>query len=136
MKKISILLISLFIAACVTGYNPGYYFNEIQVVNLTGGKITNVDLRFDGSKKTLDCDEVAYHAMCHDRFSKIRYPQQLLELSWIHSDGQQKSQLMDPKIAAYYFPAFALRLVLEINPDESVKPFFEQETPDRSIYVS
>jgi hypothetical protein len=134
MKKLSILLFSVLTVACVTGYNPTYYFNEIQVVNLSGATITNVSMRVKGSDKTLSCEEVTKNRLCHDRFGKRLYPQQEIELSWTHSDGSQKSQQLNPGIPAYYFPVFALRVMLEINEDGSVKSFFEQDQPDGSIF--
>ena len=132
MKKLSILLFSVLTAACVTGYNPTYYFNEIQVVNLSGATISKVNLRFSGSDKTLSCDEVAKNALCHDRFSKRRYPQQVIDLSWTHGDGSQKSQQLTPGIGAYYSPGRPLRLMLEINEDGSAKPLIKQESGENS----
>ena len=126
MKKLSILLPSVLIVACMTGYNPTYYFDGIQVANLSGAAISNVNLSITGSDKTLSCDEVAKNALCHDRFGKRRYPQQVIELSWTHGDGSQKSQQLTPPVPAYYSPGRPLRLMLEINEDGSVKPFFEQ----------
>ncbi len=136
MKKLSILLFSVLTVACVTGYNPTYYFNEIQVVNLSGAAISNVTLRVSGSDKDLSCDEVAKNALCHDRFSKRRYPQQVIDLNWTHGDGSQKSQQLTPGIGAYFKTVFALRVMLEINEDGSVKSFFEQDEPDGFIFDS
>ena len=131
MKKLSILLFSVLTVACVTGYNPTYYFNEIQVVNLSAATISKVNLRITGSDKTLSCDEVAKNALCHDHFGRRPYPQQVLDLSWTHGDGSQKSQQLTPRIAAYFSPGRPLRLMLEINEDGSVKPFIEQDSSFR-----
>ena len=134
MKIISILLFSVLSVACVTGHNPTYYFNEIQVVNLSGATISKVNLRFSGSDKTLSCDEVAKNALCHDRFNKLRYPQQEIDLSWTHGDGSQKSQQLMPSIAAYFSTVFGLRVMLEINEDGSVKAYFRQDEPGGSMF--
>ncbi len=128
MKILSILLLSVLIVACATGYNPTYYFDGIQVANLSGAAISNVNLSITGSDKTLSCDEVAKNALCHDRFGSHRYPQQVIELSWTRGDGSQKSQQLTPPIPAYYSLGRPLRLMLEINEDGSVKPFFEQNS--------
>lgn len=129
MKKHLIVLLSLSALACATGYNPRYYFNEVQVVNLSTGMIADVRVGFVGSPKTLDCDEVAKFAMCADRFNRRFYPQQGIELSWTHTDGSRKSDLFSPAIPVTYNPVFALRIVMEVNADGSVKPFYEQEEP-------
>ena len=135
MKKYLIVLLSLAAIACATGYNPRYNFNEVQVVNLTTGMITDVRVGFVGSPKTLACDEVAKNAMCADLFAKRFYPQEGIELSWTHTDGSRKSDLFSPAIPVTYNPAFALRIVMEVNADGTVKPFYEQEEPS-GIYDS
>ena len=132
MKKQLIMMLSLSTIACVTGYNPNYYFNEVQVVNLTTARIADVRVSFVDSPKSLACDAVLKHAMCADRFSKRRYPQQGIELSWTHADGSRKSDLFTPAIPVTFSAAFPLRIVLEVNADGSVKPFYEQDEPSRS----
>ena len=129
MKKLLIVLLSLSALACATGYNPRYSFNEFQVVNLSAGIIADVRVGFVGSPRTLACDEVAKFAMCADRFSKRFYPQQGIELSWTHTDGSRKSDLFSPAIPVTFNAVFPLRIVMEVNADGSVKPFYEQEEP-------
>ncbi len=129
MKKLMILLAGGFISACATGYNPRYYFNEVQVVNLTGATIQDVSLRMTASPKVLNCSRVAKFAMCDDRFGKRPYPQQGIELSWTHPDGSRKSDTLNPAIPAFFYASFPLRIVLELLEDGSVKAFYEQEEP-------
>ena len=129
MKKHLIVLLSLAAVACVTGYNPTFYFNEVQVVNLTTGTIAEVRVDFVDSPKALACDEVARNAMCSDLFGKRFYPQQGIELSWTHTDGSRKSSLFAPAIPVTFNASFPLRIVMEVNADGSVKPFYEQEEP-------
>ena len=132
MKKLSILLLSLLTVACVTGYNPRYYYNEIQVVNLTGGSIVDVKVQIGESGRTVSCDSVLKNALCDERFGRRRYPQQGIQLSWTHTDGSQKSQLLTPAIPVYYFSAFPLRIMLEISENGSVKSYFQQIEPARA----
>jgi hypothetical protein len=131
MKKLSVLFLSILTVACVTGYNPTYWFNEVQVVNLSGSTITEVRVRVVDTKKIYSCEEVAQFAMCRDYFGKRRYPQQGIELSWTHPDGSSKSELLGANIPAYFFPTFPLRIVMEILEDGSVEIFYEQEEPGR-----
>lgn len=114
--------------ACAPGYNPAYYFNDIQVANLSGAAIQNLNLSVKGSDKTLSCDQVGKNAVCEKHFGKRRYPQQAVELSWTHGDGSEKLQQLNPPIPAYYNSGSPLRMVFEINPDGSVKSSFEQDT--------
>ena len=126
MKNLSILLLALTGAACATSYNPTYFYNEIQVVNLTGGTITEVNLSVGGSERTLDCAQVLNNALCDDRFGKRRYPQQGLELGWVHGDGKQKTQQLAPAIPAYLATAYPLRVMLEVLEDGTVKAYYDQ----------
>ena len=137
MKKLIILVASGLMTACVTGYNPSYYFNEVQVVNLTGATITDVSWQVVNSSKALSCPEVAKFAMCADRFARRRYPQQGIEVSWTHADGSQKADIPNPGIPAYFSPTFSLRVVMELGEDGSVKTFYEQDEPSREgLFIS
>ena len=128
MKKVSILIISFLSVACASnGYNPSYVFNQLQVVNLTESTITDVDLQIGGSDRSVSCDEVAKNAVCNKYFGKRRYPQQVNVMNWTDADGTPRSQQMSPKIAAYFSVGNAMRLVVEIHEDGSVKPIFEQD---------
>lgn len=131
MKQMLIAMLSFSTLACVTGYNPRFHFNEIQVVNLSTGMIEDVGVVFVGSPKTLGCDEVARHAMCADRFGRRYYPQQGIELSWTHTDGSRRSDIFSPLIPATYNAAFPLRIVIEVNANGSAKAFYEQDEPNR-----
>jgi hypothetical protein len=138
MKQLSVLFLSILTTACVVAYNPIYWFNEVQVVNLSGETITDVKVRVLDTSKSYRFEEVAQFALCRDYFGKRRYPQQGIELSWTHPVGSSKSELVDANIPAYFVTAFPLRIVTEIADDGSVKIFYEQEEPDgdRSIMIS
>jgi hypothetical protein len=128
MKKSGIVLVSFLSVACASnGYNPSYVFNQLQVVNLTESTITDVNLEIGGSDRSVNCDEVAKNAICNKNFAKHRYPQQVNVISWTDGSGTQRSEQVSPKIASYVDPPLALRLVIEIHEDGSVKPIFEQD---------
>jgi hypothetical protein len=128
------VMLGLSLLACAIEYNPRYYYNEIQVVNLTSAAITTVEVGLVGTSRSLACEEVLKNAMCADRYGRRLYPQQGIELSWIHTDGSQKAELFSPAIPVTYNSAFPIRIVMEINADGSVKPFYEQEEPGRGLY--
>ena len=129
MNKLTVLILSCLSVACTKGYDPDYYFNELQVVNLSGTTIENVSASVAGTAKKISCEKVAKNDICHDYFGKRMLPQQGIELSWIHGDGGQKSEVKSPRIPAFFSPAFPLRVMLEINEAGSVKAYFEQEEP-------
>jgi hypothetical protein len=129
MKKYLIVLLSLSTFACATGYNPRYYYNQVQAVNLTTAAITDVSVNFVGSPRSLACDEVAKNAMCGDLFGKLLYPQEGFELSWTHTDGSRKSELFSPAVPVTFSRGSPLRIMMLINADGSVKAFFEQDEP-------
>ncbi len=130
MYKLIALAICFLISSCASVQSPRYFFDEVQVVNLAGSDIRDINLRVLGSSKTLNCDKVANYVMCHDRFGRIRYPYQGLELSWTHVDGSRKSDMPNPRVPAYYTSAFPLRIIMEIAQDGSVKAFYRQREPE------
>ena len=131
MKKLTILLAAVLTAACATGYNPSYRYNEVQIVNLSGDTIRDVSVQVIDTPKALSCEEVLKFAMCHDRFPHRYYPQQGLQLSWTHPDGSRKSEQVNPNVPVTFPSAFAIRFVVEVREDGSLNPFFEQDEPSR-----
>jgi hypothetical protein len=128
MKKLSILLISFLSVACASnGYNPSYYFNKLQVVNLTDSTITDLNLKIGGSDLSLSCAEVAKNTVCYEYFGSRKYPQQVDVLRWMDGSGTQRSQQLSLEIAAYFNTRKALQLVIEILEDGSVKTIFRQD---------
>lgn len=131
MKKLSILLLGLLSVACVTGYNPAYYYSELQVVNLTDGSIMDVEVQVGEAGRIVSCATVLKNALCAIRFGKHRYPQQGFQLSWTQTDDSRKSQQLRPAMSVLYNPAFSLQVILEISQDGTVKTYFKQEEPGR-----
>ncbi|MGD2172070.1 MAG: hypothetical protein PVI70_00435 [Gammaproteobacteria bacterium] len=131
MKPIVLLTAAVLMTGCALEYNPVYRFNEVQVVNLSGGTIENVSWRVLGSEKSLDCSKVAKFAMCADYFPGRRYPQSGIQVDWTQPDGERKSALLNPHIPATFPNAFPLRIVMEINADGEIKGFYEQDEPSR-----
>lgn len=129
MKKLVVILLSVSTLACATGYNPRYYYNQVQAVNLTSGSITDVSVVIVGSRTILACDDVNRNAMCADLFGKRLYPQQGMELSWTHTDGSRKSESFSPAVPVTFGRGAPLRIMMLINADGSVKAFFEQDEP-------
>lgn len=125
MKVLTLLSCALLLAACNAGYSPRFYYGNIEVANLTGGDISNV--KIDTGERELSCATVASNALCQERFPKRPYPEQALQLSWLDSNGQQQVRQPNPSIPLTLSPSLALRLLLEINADGSVKVYFRQD---------
>lgn len=125
MKKLTILLSSFAVAACVTGYSQIYRFNQIQLVNLSDSTIGEVDIRVLDSEKAVSCEKVAKNAICDDRFGARRYPQRGIELSWTHPGGNRKTELLTPRMPVSPRSASPLRIVIEVYEDGSANAFFE-----------
>ena len=126
--KATLLLFCLLVTACATGYNPRFYYSNIEVANLSGDEIRNVDVQVGETGRNLRCESVAKNALCQERFGKRPYPQQEgLRLSWQDGEGNSQSQQMNPSIPATMTPGQALRLMLDIGEDGSVKAYFRQE---------
>ena len=128
MKTIMLLSSCLLVVACATGYNPRFYYSNIEVANLSGADISNVEVQVGESGRNLRCDTVAKSALCQERFGKRPYPQpEGLRLSWQDSEGNSQSQQLNPSIPLTMTPANALRVMLDILEDGSVKAYFQQE---------
>jgi hypothetical protein len=131
MKKILVPALLILTSACAVGYNPRYYYNELQAANLSGGTITDVRIQVGGSGRVIECDTVLKNALCYEHFGKRPYPQQGIDLSWTLPGGERKSELLTPPISVLYSPAFPLRVILEINADGTVKAYYKQDDPGR-----
>ena len=134
MRSLTALVAAAALAGCAggKGYNPDYYFNYVEVINLSGGPIRDVSLRVNGSAKTLACERVNANAICDDRFGKRRYPQQGLDLSWTHPDGSAKSDRLSPPIPATFSYGRSVQVYLEIRENGSVKAYYKQEERGRN----
>ena len=132
MNKLIMALGGLALAGCATGgYSPGYFYNEVYVRNLSGGSISKVSVQIGANGRGFSCDQVSKNAFCADRFGKRRYDQNGIELSWTHSDGSRRTETMNPDIPGYFGSGEPLRVIIEIRENSSVKPYFEQDEPDR-----
>ena len=110
------------------GIQPEVYYGNIEVANLSGAEISNVDVQVGETGRNLRCDSVAKNALCQERFGKRPYPQQEgLRLSWQDGEGNSQSQQMHPSIPATMNLGQALRLMLDIGEDGSVKAYFKQD---------
>jgi hypothetical protein len=126
MKAITLLLSGLLLAACSGNYSPRFYYNYIEVANLTGKTISNLELQV--GERELACDTLTNNRICHEQFGKRPYPQQPMQLSWQDGDGKQQTQQPNPAVPATMTPAWPLRLHLEIQEDGSVKAALRQDS--------
>lgn len=129
MKSISLIALGLLVASCATGYNPRFYYSNIEVANLSGADISNVEVQIGVDGRNLRCDSVASNALCQERLGKRPYPEQDgLRLSWQDAEGNSQSQQLQPSIPATMSTGIALGVMLDINEDGNVKAWFKQDT--------
>ena len=124
---ITLLLSSLVLASCAGGYNPRFYYANIEVANLSGGDISDVVVQIGADGRTLRCESVPNKQLCQERFGKRPYPQQDIELSWKDSEGNPQSISVNPHLPATLTPSWSLRIMLDINENASVKAYFKQD---------
>jgi hypothetical protein len=136
MKYLMLVISGLLIAGCATAYNPGYRISQVDVVNLADGSLENLSWNVIGSDKSMNCSEVAPNAICADYFPQRRYPRAGIELSWTHADGERKQELLNPPVPAYFYTAFPLSLIIEIDGAGELNAFYRQNTPDTVIIPS
>jgi hypothetical protein len=127
MKTITLLLSSLVLVSCAVGYNPRYYYSNIEVANLSGGDISNVVIQIGADGRTLRCEFVVKNALCQERFGKRPYPQQAIELSWQDSAGNAQSGQVNPQVPVTFSPVLSLRVLVDIQEDGSLKAQFRQD---------
>lgn len=135
MKYIVSLVVGLLLAGCATGYNPSYRFKQIEVVNLSGGALQNLSWNVVGSGQTKTCGEVPSKTVCGEYFAQRNYPRAGIELSWTHVDGERKSEVINPSVPGYFYTGLPLRIIVEINPDASLRAYYDQDTPDGDLII-
>jgi hypothetical protein len=127
MKSLILVVLSLAITACNVGYNPRYYYNAVQVANLTGDTLRDLKVQVGPDGRTIECAEVTDKRICDERFGRRPYPQALVEISWRNSDGQQSIQQVNPAVPLTMVPSLPIRLMLDIGADGAVKAYFQQD---------
>jgi len=127
MKVVKVIALCVLISACATGFNPRYYYGQIEVDNLTGETIRNLKVQVGPEGRVLECAEVTKNRICQQRFGNTPYPQEMIKVSWQTSDGRDVSAQMNPSVPATLVFSQALRVLMEINPDDSVKFYIKQD---------
>ena len=125
MKILTVLTLALLLGACNAGYSPRYYFHNVEIANLTGDEIRNVEAQV--GERQLQCERVANNAICDDRWGKRPYPAEGFDLRWQDSSGQQFSERLSPSVPVTLSPSRSLRVLTEISPDGSVTVDFRQD---------
>ena len=125
MKTITLLVSGLLLAACSAGYTPRYYYQSVEVSNLSGDDITSLEVSIGDSD--LRCTEVANNKQCYQRFGKRPYPQQAIRVAWQDAGGSARVQQPEPMVPLTLTPALPLRVMLDIGEDGAVKAYFKQD---------
>jgi hypothetical protein len=73
------------------------------------------------------CAEVTNDKLCQQRFPKIRYPEQTVQLTYQTGAVEAQSKQMNPAIPLTLDVGNSIRLMLEIHADGSVKAYFKED---------
>lgn len=130
MKALTLVALCVVITACASGsggYQPRYYYSNIEIANLTGETLRNVKVELSPGGDTLECAELTNNRICDQRFAKRRYPDVEIVLSWESASGEAMSAREKPLLEATLVPSLALRVMMDINADGSVKFYMKQD---------
>jgi len=122
MRVLSLILVSLMISGCGAKLDqePRFPYGNIQIANLTGATIRNVQIQVGVGGYQLECASVSNNELCQKRFGPIPYPEQPIQLQWVDSDGSQQSKQLSPQISSNFPPGIVLQILININADGSV----------------
>ena len=128
MRNLSIILASALLAACATGYNPEYRYDQIRILNNSDQMLKKLTIRDQNSQRTLDCGDVNGFGFCQHPLPKPRYQGLPLEVSWVTSDGRENSQPVVPASRGPYLPGRTIQVELYIAEDGSLGGVLKQES--------
>jgi hypothetical protein len=127
MKALNLVALCVLISACATGFNPRYYYGQIEVANLTGETIRNLRVQVGPQGRVLECAEVTNNRICQQRFPKIPYPEAMVQLTWQTDDGRQMSAQEAPSVPITLVFSEPIRVMMDIAADGSVKFYIKQD---------
>jgi hypothetical protein len=127
MKVLNLVTLCVLISACATGFNPRYYYSDIEIDNLTGETIRNVRVEVGPGGRVLECAEVTKNRICQQRIGKLLYPKAEVMLTWETADGRQMSAQENPPVPITLVYSQPIRLLMDIAADGSVKFYFKQD---------
>jgi len=127
MKILNLVTLCVLISACATGFNPRYYYSDIEIDNLTGETIRNVRVEVGPGGRVLECAEVTKNRICQQRIGKLLYPKAEVMLTWETADGRQMSAQENPPVPITLVYSQPIRLLMDIAADGSVRFYFKQD---------
>ncbi len=127
MIKLALLLFSLALTACSLDYNPRFYYNNVELANLTGATISDLRIQVGVDGLVFDCAEVTDNRLCQKRFGKRPYPQDVVDIRWRDAEGAQQSLQINPTVPLTLSVGLPIRLIMELNADGSIKSYFRQD---------
>ena len=128
MKYFLVAVMGLALAACSVGYNPRYYYTNVQVANLTGGDIGELRVQVGAEGRVIECDLVTNNRVCEERFARRIYPQDVVDIRWRDAAGEVQSRQVNPSVPITLTTGLPVRLLIEIDAEGSIKAFFRQDS--------
>ena len=131
LNRGGILLGMMLLAGCASSLRPPFLFNEILVHNKTGLMLKQVKIRDVERNRVFECDNVAPHGICSNRFRPQPYRGNPIEISWRTGNETQQTQNFAAKVPDFYDPGRPVRGVLVIGKSGGPEAFFEQEADSK-----
>jgi hypothetical protein len=128
MKKLSVLITSLFLSSCATSYNSDYFYNEILIINNAGILVQDVTISAGETGRMFSCGNIAPRGICSDKFPQRRYMKNPIRIAWVFGNTTGQTEAFVLEVPATFTTAFPLRGVLEIDPQGSISAYFQQDT--------
>jgi hypothetical protein len=129
MKKLSVLISSLFLSSCATSYNSDYFYNEILIINNSGILVQDVTISAGETGRRFSCGNIAPRGLCSDKFPQRRYMKNSIRIAWVFGNTAGQTEAFVLEVPATFTTAFPLRGVLKIGPEGSISAYFEQDPP-------
>jgi hypothetical protein len=129
MKKLSVLITSLFLSSCATSYNSDYFYNEILIINNSGILVQDVTISAGETGRRFSCGNIAPRGLCSDKFPQRRYMKNSIRIAWVFGNTAGQTEAFVLEVPATFTTAFPLRGVLKIGPEGSISAYFEQDPP-------
>lgn len=129
MKLFGITIAAILVAACATGYDPEYRYNQIRVSNDSDQSLGRVEIRDRNSQRSIDCGVVDGFGFCQQRLPKPRYQDKPIEISWTSAGGSRETRAVMPAMKGPYSIGLPLQIEFSFAEDGSLSAEFTQESP-------
>ena len=121
----------LLLAACVTDYEPIYFYNEIMVINESSGMIQDLNISVSGTGRKFNCSNIAPKGFCSNRFKRRRYEYEPIEIEWTYDGKTRKTDSFVVDVSPNLYIGRTMRGVVKIGAGGEISAGFVEQRPSR-----